>query len=182
MSFCRCSSRACYHSSWRGKDQDHARKGIHTLNTATQHNASSGSEFINTAVRWCLAGGELSDPRSGREHVLTVSACRTGAGRGSAGTLVTPVHIYHLTWNMDHFGNTLFVRMVSVKSADMLLLQENFHPKAACHWEVKQRPIVPPVNSPTMSVFQGVPPKILVFCESSSSSLSKPPFFSSGSL
>lgn len=94
MSFCRCSSRVCYHSSWRGKDQDHARKGIHTLNTATQHNASSGSEFINTAVRWCLAGGELSDPRSGREHVLTVSACRTGAGRGSAGTLVTPVCTY----------------------------------------------------------------------------------------
>lgn len=47
--FCRCSGRIYYHSSWRGKDQDHARKGIHT-ETHTQ----SAAPLLRGACKHCL--------------------------------------------------------------------------------------------------------------------------------
>lgn len=57
--------------------------------------------------------------------------------------------IYHRIQIMDSVGKDMFVCMVSIRTEDLLLLLRNFHLKAACHCEVKQRAIVPLLHSVT---------------------------------
>lgn len=104
VSFCRCSSRICYHSSWRGEDQDHACKGIHTETHTHGAQHLFWQRLVNTPVRWCLAGGELSGPAAWAN--FTTVSTRNRTGRGSTGTVVTytHTHIYHLIWTVDSVG------------------------------------------------------------------------------
>lgn len=114
--FCRCSGRIYYHSSRRGKDQDHARKGIHT---ETHTHTQSAAPLLRGACKHCLKvmacrQRELSGPASCANFT-------TSQTQGTEQAEVAPGQHWnthrHLSSDRDceQCWEDMFVHMVSVR-------------------------------------------------------------------